>query len=90
MNAPPAPTCHSGCAAQPRHDWHESAALMTLSALSPSPAPKEEPVSPPLVPVSNNNDHNELDIIGDDSHLASSVSSDPHLFREAMTHEDAQ
>jgi len=47
-------------------------------------------VSPLLVPVSNNDDHNELDVIGDNGHLAGSVSSEPRLFCEAMTCEDAQ
>jgi len=88
--SPPAPTCRSGRAAQPRRDWRESVAPMTPSASSPSPAPKEEPVSPPLVPVADDDDRDELDVIGDDGHLAGSVSSKPHSFREAMTPENAQ
>jgi len=39
--SPPAPPHRSGRAAEPRRDWRESVALMTPSASSPSPAPKE-------------------------------------------------
>ena len=63
---------------------------MTPSAWSPSPAPKEEPVSPLFVPVADDDDRNELDVIGNNGHLTGSVSSEPQSFCEAMTREDAQ
>jgi len=47
-------------------------------------------VSPLFVPVADDDDRNELDVIGDNGHLAGSVSSEPRSFREAMTREDAQ
>jgi len=41
-------------------------------------------------PVADDDDRDELDVIGDDGHLAGSVSSEPRSFRKAMTREDAQ
>jgi len=121
------PGCRLGCQHNPPKDWR--AAVAPSRESSSSLTPKQETVSPPLMPTgtpvrddlgsplysddiagttrdrahidsdddattANDDDHNELDIIGDDGTQATHTietgyASDPCSYKEAMSRSDA-